>query len=243
MGAEVMKTILPYAGIGGLALLVFYYLLRDIISKNIFTNLSDHQSYSLLRWILIAIWSVTVVGIIAWAYTGKRSEPNTDSNLPPNRNEQPSLSPTPRNASTPSKSSQSPIQNPIQSPTPRNASTPSKSSQSPIQNPIQMPYPGSPIQMPSSKQRNIITHNTAESVGNGQWRWTVFLITDAETHAEIDCVEYTLHPTFPNPERRVCAPSDDFALTGTGWGTFEIKVRVVFKDGTEKRLTHMLKFV
>ena len=220
MGAEVMKTILPYAGIGGLALLVFYYLLRDIISKNIFTNLSDHQSYSLLRWILIAIWSVTVVGIIAWAYTGKRSEPNTDSNLPPNRNEQPSLSPTPRNASTPS-----------------------KSSQSPIQNPIQMPYPGSPIQMPSSKQRNIITHNTAESVGNGQWRWTVFLITDAETHAEIDCVEYTLHPTFPNPERRVCAPSDDFALTGTGWGTFEIKVRVVFKDGTEKRLTHMLKFV
>jgi len=124
---------------------------------------------------------------------------------------------------------------------PLESGPPSKSSQS-RNTPVQRSPSGSTVQIPPPKQWNIITHNTAKNLGNGQWRWTIFLVTDAEIHSEIDCVEYTLHPTFPDPAQRVCTPSNDFALTGTGWGTFEVEVRVILKDGTEKRLRHMLKF-
>lgn len=125
------------------------------------------------------------------------------------------------------KRGQPPIPPPLE-----NSSAPNKSSH-PSNSTTQVPLP---------RPSNITTRNTAENLGNGQWRWTVSLSTDSKTLSEIDCVEYTLHPTFPNPKQRVCTRGNNFALTGTGWGIFEIGVRVIFKDGTEKRLTHMLRF-
>lgn len=51
---------------------------------------------------------------------------------------------------------------------------------------------------------------------------------------KIKYVQYTLHPTFPNPIRVVCerGPNDQepFALHGDGWGEFDVGVKVIFVD-------------
>ena len=63
--------------------------------------------------------------------------------------------------------------------------------------------------------------------------------------AQIRCVEYTLHPTFPDRIREICergSSRQPFALTSRGWGTFQVQLRVFFKDGRTQSLTHDLKF-
>lgn len=55
MEIEIFKTVVPIAGIGGIALIVFYFLVKDIIGKNIFTSLSREQSYNFLKLVLFAI--------------------------------------------------------------------------------------------------------------------------------------------------------------------------------------------
>src|SRR3954447_2453282 len=73
MDAQVLKTVGQVAGIGGLALGVFLLLYRDIIRKNIFPKLPAAEAYRLLRLITGAVWSVAVVGILAWVYVETRS--------------------------------------------------------------------------------------------------------------------------------------------------------------------------
>jgi hypothetical protein len=89
---------------------------------------------------------------------------------------------------------------------------------------------------------SIKTKNTSTRVKDGRWDWTVFIDTDPVTMARIDCVEYTLHKTFPNPVRKRCNPKDKFALNTNGWGTFRVKVKLMFKNGSEKLLFHDLVF-
>ena len=84
--------------------------------------------------------------------------------------------------------------------------------------------------------------NYARYLNNEVWEWTVFIETDRETLSQIEYVEYILHPTFPEPVQQVFNRDTKFALTAKGWGTFEIKIRVVFKDSTERYLTHVLEF-
>ncbi len=88
----------------------------------------------------------------------------------------------------------------------------------------------------------ITTRNEAKKVGNDLWEWTVSIETDPLTLSQIDYVEYILHPTFKDPVQRAYSSSNNFALTARGWGTFGIKINVVFTDRTERYLTHMLKF-
>jgi len=91
----------------------------------------------------------------------------------------------------------------------------------------------------------ICTQNTAQSKGDRRWDWTVFIDPRSADLARIKCVEYTLHPTFPNPVRIVCdmgridAP---FALSSNGWGTFQIRIRVLMQDGSIRELSHQLHF-
>ena len=70
MEAELLKTVGQIAGIGGLALGVFLLLFRDIIRKNIFPKLPPAETYRLLRLITVAVWSIAVIGIVAWLITG-----------------------------------------------------------------------------------------------------------------------------------------------------------------------------
>jgi transcription initiation factor IIF auxiliary subunit len=96
---------------------------------------------------------------------------------------------------------------------------------------------------PADAQENITVSNTAKFIGDGRWDWTVFVIAERPVLDRIQCVEYTLHPTFPNPIRRVCTPGDPshaFALSANGWGTFTIKVHVIFRDKSVQQLQYNL---
>jgi len=87
--------------------------------------------------------------------------------------------------------------------------------------------------------------NVAERVADNQWKWTAFVKGPPEQIAKIQCVRYTLHPTFPNPVREICDMSDPehpFALSAVGWGVFNLRARIEFKDGSSSDLTHFLKF-
>jgi hypothetical protein len=92
----------------------------------------------------------------------------------------------------------------------------------------------------------ITTHNTSRPIGSNRWEWTVFIRTDPSTLAKIRCVEYLLHPTFPDRDRTVCDPGDNagqaFPLTATGWGVFDIPITVIFTDGHTESLIHHLRF-
>ena len=86
--------------------------------------------------------------------------------------------------------------------------------------------------------------NTAHYLGNGAWAWTVFLQGDRSVLSGIRCVEYRLHPTFPNPVRLVCALGTmdrPFALSTQGWGEFEIQIKVTFARGTTDSLPYRLR--
>jgi transcription initiation factor IIF auxiliary subunit len=92
-------------------------------------------------------------------------------------------------------------------------------------------------------QENITVSNTSKYLGDGRWDWTVFVKAQQPVLNKIQCVEYTLHPTFPNPIRRVCAlgnPSNAFALRTNGWGTFLIKIRVLYRDKSVQQLQYNL---
>jgi ABC-type phosphate transport system substrate-binding protein len=93
--------------------------------------------------------------------------------------------------------------------------------------------------------KDISVDNVAHATGNKQWNWTIFLTGSRRDLDKVESVEYTLHPTFRDPVRRVSVLGDSdrpFGLSATGWGTFEVGVRVFMKDGGRKDLKHRLKF-
>jgi pYEATS domain-containing protein involved in immunity len=82
-------------------------------------------------------------------------------------------------------------------------------------------------------------------IKNDYWDWTLFVKAPEDVLEQIAYVEYTLHPTFPNPVRIVNQRGSGpyaFPLTTSGWGTFTVKVKVYYKDGTYQRLSHSLRF-
>ena len=93
---------------------------------------------------------------------------------------------------------------------------------------------------------SIYTANTSTRAREDWWDWAVFIVGDDSTLKEIKCVEYTLHPSFPDPIRRVCTKGPisgkGFFLSTSGWGTFIIEVKIMFKDGDVRELRHQLNF-
>ena len=87
--------------------------------------------------------------------------------------------------------------------------------------------------------------NVAQTLPDKTWHWTAYISGDAAYVERVRGVIYTLHPTFSNPIQRICEtenPLYPFALSRTGWGTFNLAARVEFKDGTSRDLTHFLNF-
>lgn len=88
--------------------------------------------------------------------------------------------------------------------------------------------------------------NTAASAGKGRWDWSIFIEATDDVLSQIKYVEYTLHPSFPNPLRRITDRGNDsgkgFFLSANGWGVFEIAIKVMFKNGKARYLRHQLKF-
>jgi len=99
---------------------------------------------------------------------------------------------------------------------------------------------------PAHGQSGITTGNTSKYIGNNRWEWTVFIVAPPATLSKVSCVEYLLHPTFPNRDRYVCDRGENanqaFPLTANGWGVFTIPVKVIFADGHTKSLNHSLQF-
>jgi transcription initiation factor IIF auxiliary subunit len=96
----------------------------------------------------------------------------------------------------------------------------------------------------SAFAQEISASNTSRPLGNGRWEWTVYINASPQVLSQIDCVEYTLHPTFPRPVQTICAIGDNrspFGLSATGWGEFQIRIRVFMKDRHVVELTHDLK--
>jgi hypothetical protein len=80
MEAELLKAAGQIAGIGGLALGVLLIVYRDIVRKKIFPKLPPAEAYRLLRLITVAVWSVAIVGIVAWVYVAHASTSNVNAN-------------------------------------------------------------------------------------------------------------------------------------------------------------------
>ncbi len=68
MSTDILRVAGQIAGIGGLALGVLLVLFREVIRKNIFPNLETGQAFSLLKLIVILVWTVALAGIGAWVY-------------------------------------------------------------------------------------------------------------------------------------------------------------------------------
>jgi transcription initiation factor IIF auxiliary subunit len=73
------------------------------------------------------------------------------------------------------------------------------------------------------------------------WKWAVWIEGKDEDLDRIDFVEWTLHPTFPNPIRQKRNRASKFRLETGGWGGFKIKARVELKDGQHVKLRHYLE--
>lgn len=76
--------------------------------------------------------------------------------------------------------------------------------------------------------------------GGDWWKWGVWLEGPDEALDHVKYVEWTLHPTFSNPVRKVSDRARKFRLDTAGWGVFPIRARVHTSDG-EFTLTHNLE--
>src|SRR6185437_3290643 len=79
----------------------------------------------------------------------------------------------------------------------------------------------------------------SEYIGDGLWRWSVFLPTEAPLH-DVQEVIYKLHPTFTKPVRRILAPASGFVIEDITSCQFTVYARVIFKNGTEQLLEKLL---
>lgn len=63
---ELLEKMGGIAGIGGLVLGVFLLLFREIIRKQILPKLTQQQAYRIIGLLSILVWSVAIIGIVAW---------------------------------------------------------------------------------------------------------------------------------------------------------------------------------
>ena len=77
--------------------------------------------------------------------------------------------------------------------------------------------------------------------GEDWWKWAVWIEGPDEALDRIDFVEWTLHPSFPQPVRKCKERASKFRIETGGWGGFPIVARVQLKDGQQTKLLHHLK--
>ncbi len=71
---------------------------------------------------------------------------------------------------------------------------------------------------------------------------STWVVASQQTLERIARVTYYLHPTFNPSVVTRDSRSDDFRLSFTAWGQFEIKAKVHFIDGQVKDLSRQLRF-
>jgi transcription initiation factor IIF auxiliary subunit len=89
-------------------------------------------------------------------------------------------------------------------------------------------------------QERIAIKQSEHYEGDDWWAWSVWIEGDDDALDQVEFVEWRLHPTFPNPVRRVTDRGTRFRLETGGWGVFPIVARVHMKDGSDTQLRHQL---
>jgi transcription initiation factor IIF auxiliary subunit len=78
-------------------------------------------------------------------------------------------------------------------------------------------------------------------VGDDYWKWSAWIEGPDKELDQIESVTYNLHPTFPNPVRKIDSREDKFRLKSAGWGVFTLYASVLRKDGSTQKLKHQLE--
>jgi transcription initiation factor IIF auxiliary subunit len=74
------------------------------------------------------------------------------------------------------------------------------------------------------------------------WEWEVFLDDRGSGEvANVDFVEYVLHPTFTPATRKVKDPTGAFALKDGAWGGFTVDAFIHMIDGSTQKVRHMIE--
>jgi transcription initiation factor IIF auxiliary subunit len=79
--------------------------------------------------------------------------------------------------------------------------------------------------------------------GDDWWEWSVWVDASEDEINKIKFVEYTLHPTFPNPVRIIKDRQTKFRLDAAGWGIFTIYGKVVLQNGEKIDMEHKLELL
>ena len=72
------------------------------------------------------------------------------------------------------------------------------------------------------------------------YRWQVFVDEPDSVLDQIEQVEYTLDPTFPQPHPVRDDRGNKFALESAGWGEFTLLMKVKFRDGKVETVPYWL---
>lgn len=102
------------------------------------------------------------------------------------------------------------------------------------------------------KKLPITGGNTTKILRPRLYDWRIFLLVEdgipEKDHEkildQIQCVEYTLLPSFLNPVMEICDKGDKakpFLLKAASWGTFTVDIRVYLKNGKSQYFKHRLK--
>ncbi len=87
------------------------------------------------------------------------------------------------------------------------------------------------------------TEQWTKSVGDDEepwWEWKVWLAGKKTQLDQVNCVRYTLHPTYEPPTREESDRASGFAHEGEGWGDFVIQVAVELNDHRVIKMRHSL---
>jgi transcription initiation factor IIF auxiliary subunit len=88
--------------------------------------------------------------------------------------------------------------------------------------------------------------NTSQRQDENVWKWQAFITGDEEELNAVSYVEYTLHRSFKNRvviiNERGADKTKGFELKASGWGTFNLKAKVVTQSGNVTYLEHELSF-
>jgi transcription initiation factor IIF auxiliary subunit len=83
----------------------------------------------------------------------------------------------------------------------------------------------------TNAQKITVTNDAQASGRKGYYKWAVYLSGHRDTLKKIDQVVYTLSSSFKNPVQPVTSiQSPIFKYCASGWGEFDIKVKIIFRD-------------
>jgi transcription initiation factor IIF auxiliary subunit len=97
--------------------------------------------------------------------------------------------------------------------------------------------------MPNEIEFNEYSMWTQKKHDEDWFDWCVYVGGEARVIDSIESVEYTLHPTFPNPIRLTKNKLDRFALFSAGWGGFLIRIAITLEDGSAVNAGYSLKLL